>query len=102
MMSTVEKNELKRKVYVEAFRYMGNAKDALHKAKKHGNYYTDAKYVRAASGAAYSAMLLALDALMEIKNINVPSKNRKSIKWYQQQLRNMDWKLLNDVNSAYN
>src|SRR5437870_13210912 len=100
-MSILEKNELKKKTYYEALRYMENAKEALHKAKKHGNYYSDAKYVKTASNVAYSAMLLALDALMEIKNINIPSKSRKSIDWYRQQLRNMDWKLLNEVNSAY-
>ena len=35
-MSTEEKNELKRSSYTEAMRYIDNAKDALHKAKREG------------------------------------------------------------------
>ena len=100
-MSTEEKKELKKKSYAEAMRYIDNAKDALHKAKREGKYYTDTKYVRSASGIAYSGMLLALDTLMQIKNIQLPSKSRKSIDWYRDQLRKMDWKLLNEVNIAY-
>ena len=87
--------------YAEAMRYIENAKEALNKAKRQGKYYTDKKYVCTASGVAYSGMLVALDALMEIKNIKVPAKSRKSIEWYREQLRKMDWKLLNEVNSAY-
>ena len=79
-----------------------NAKEALVKAKKQGKYYTDVKYVRTASGVAYSGMLIALDALMRINNIQLPSKSRKSIEWYRDQIRKMDGKLLNDVNTVYN
>jgi len=100
-MSIEEKNEIRRSAYTEALRYIDNAKENLHKAKKHGKYYGDAKYVRTASGVAYNAMLLALDALMRIKNIHQPSRNRRSIEWYRDQLRKMDGKLLNDVNTAY-
>ena len=100
-MSTEEKRELKKVSYTEAMRYIENAKEALNKAKRQGKYYTAKKYVRTASGVAYSGMLVALDALMEIKNIKVPAKSRKSIEWYREQLRKMDWKLLNEVNSAY-
>jgi hypothetical protein len=82
-MSVEEKNEIKRSAYAEALRYMDNAKDALRKAKKNGKYYTDPKYVRTASGVAYSGMLLALDALMRIKDVAPPSKNKKSIEWYR-------------------
>ncbi|MEO8148685.1 MAG: DUF5618 family protein [Bacteroidia bacterium] len=100
-MSTEEKNELKKSSYTEAMRYIDNAKETLHKAGREGKYYTDAKYVRTASGTAYSGMLLALDTLFKIKNIQFPSKRKKSIEWYRDQLRKMDWKLLNEVNSAY-
>ena len=51
-MSTEEKNEIKKSAYVEALRYMDNVKENLHKAKKHGKYYSDDKYVRTASGIA--------------------------------------------------
>ena len=100
-MSTEEKNELKKSAYAEAMRYIDNAKDALHKAKRQEKYYTDTKHVRTASGTAYSGMLLALDTLLLIKNVRLPSKSRKSIDWYRDQLRKMDWKLLNEVNTAY-
>jgi hypothetical protein len=100
-MSIEEKNEIKKSAYTEALRYIQNAKENLHKAKKHGKYYQDIKYVRSASGIAYSGMLLALDALLKIKNIHPAAKNRKSIDWYRDQLRRMDWKLLNDVNTTY-
>src|SRR5436309_8159 len=100
-MSTIEKNELKKKAYAEALRYIENAKEALLKAKKEGNYYNDANYVRTASGVTYSGMLLALDALMKIKDIQVPSKSRKSIEWYRDHIRNIDGKLLNELSSAY-
>lgn len=100
-MSTEEKNELKKSSFAEAMRYIDNAKETLHKAKRQGKYYSDVKYVRTASGTAYSGMLLALDTLMRIRNIKRPAKSRKSIDWYRDQLRKMDWKLLNEVNSAY-
>ena len=100
-MSSEEKKELKKHSYAEAMRYIENAKEALQKATKEGKYYTDKKYVRTASGVAYSGMLVALDTLMAIKNIKLPAKSRKSIEWYRDQIRKMDLKLLNDVNSAY-
>ena len=100
-MSTIEKNQLKKSSYADAMRYIENAKEALQKAKREGKYYTDEKYVRTASGVAYSGMLLALDTLMKIKNIPFPVKSRKSIEWYRDQLRKMDGKLLKEVNTAY-
>jgi hypothetical protein len=38
---------------------------------------------------------------MKIKGVKLPSKSRKSIDWYRWELRNSDWKLLNEVNTAY-
>ncbi len=98
-MSTKEKNEIKKGAYNEALRYMANAKDNLHKAKKHDKFYSDAKYVRTASGIAYNAMLLALDALLETKSISLPK--RKSIEWYRLHLRKIDGRLMDHVNNAY-
>ncbi len=57
--------------------------------------------MRTASGVAYSGMLVALDALMQIKNIQLPAKSRKSIEWYRDQLRKTDRKLINEVNTVY-
>lgn len=101
-MSTEEKRELKKASYAEAMRYLENAKGALVKAKKQGKYYSDAKYVRTASGVAYFGMLTALDTLLQINNVKLPSKSRKSIDWYREHIRKMDWKLLSEVNTAYN
>jgi hypothetical protein len=100
-MSIEEKNEIRKSAYLEALRYMDNAKDTLRKAGKQGKYYGDAKYVRMASGAAYSGMLLALDALLKIKNRH-PSKNKKSIEWYRDEIRKIDLKILQKLNTAYN
>lgn len=100
-MSIEEKRELKKQTYTEAMRYIDNAKEALGKAKKQGKFYTDIKYVRSASGIAYSGMLHALDTLLTIKGISIPGKKRKRIDWYREQLRKMDWKLLNEVNTVY-
>lgn len=101
-MSTQEKNELKKASHKEALRYIMNAKEALRKAKKQGNYYQDAKYVRTASGVAYSGMLLALDTYLRTHDIHPAKSGRKSIEWYRDNLRKLDLKLLNEVNTAYN
>src|SRR5437879_1833351 len=37
-MRVEEKNEIKNSAYAEALRYIDNAKENLHKAKKHGKY----------------------------------------------------------------
>lgn len=101
-MSIQEKNEIKRIAYKEALRYIMNAREALNKAKKQGNYYQDPKYVRSASGIAYSGMLLALDTYLRTHDIHPPKGARKSIEWYRDNLRKLDLKLLNEVNTAYN
>jgi len=63
-MSTKEKETR----YREAIRYMANATDILRtKAKKENGFYQDDKYVRMASGTAYNAVLLALNAYLEMK-----------------------------------
>ena len=46
---------------------MENAKSTLQKARKEGKRYSDKKYVRMACGAAYSAILIALDAYLLLK-----------------------------------
>jgi hypothetical protein len=46
-------------------------------------------------------MLIALDFLFEINGIP-KKKGRKSIEYYQNGLANLDKKLLNHLNSAYN
>jgi hypothetical protein len=75
---------IKQKGYAEAMRYITNAKDFLSNSDIEGNFYTDAKYVRGASGIAYSGVLVALDALAELKGITGPEKGkRKTINFYR-------------------
>ena len=100
-MSILETNELKTQVYTEALRYLDNAEENLHKAKREDKYYNDAKYVKIASGIAYNAVLMALDAIFIIKGIHPKKKQRKSIEWYRDHLRKIDLKLLNEVNTTY-
>ncbi len=87
--------------YGEAMRYIENAREQLKLAGRDGKFYEDEKYVKTASGIAYSGILLALDYLFDIKNI--PKKRgRKAIEYYQSNLAKIDKKLLNYLNSAYN
>ena len=82
----------------EAHRYLDNAKDILReKAQKEDGYYKDKKYVKMAGNTAYNGVLEALDGLFGIKK-----KGRKSVDWYQDELRKIDKKILNSFNSAYN
>ncbi|MBO9616060.1 MAG: DUF5618 family protein [Dyadobacter sp.] len=81
----------------EARRYINNAKKLLReKAGKENGVYQDRKYVRLAGHAAYLGVLVALDKLFDVKK-----GTRKSVEWYQEQLRKTDRKLLDSFNSAY-
>ncbi|WAC12887.1 DUF5618 family protein [Dyadobacter pollutisoli] len=81
----------------EAKRYLDNAKEILReKAKKEDGYYQDKKYVKLAGHAAYTGVLVALDALFENK-----TKGRKDVDWYKERLAKMDKKVLNAFNGAY-
>ncbi|MDR1405804.1 MAG: DUF5618 family protein [Prevotellaceae bacterium] len=100
-MSIEEQHELKRKSYAEAVRYMDNAKETLQKAKKEDNYYKDRKYVRTACGTAYSGVLLALDAYLALKDVELPQKRRRSIEFYTGNIGKIDRKLLQYLHNAY-
>jgi hypothetical protein len=86
--------------YKEAMRYIENAEEDLRLAGKDGKFYIDEKYVKSASGIAYSGLLKALDFLFEIKGIP-KRKGRKSIEYYKGVLSKMDKKLLNYLNNGY-
>jgi hypothetical protein len=101
-MSTEEQQELKQKSYAEAMRYMNNAKETLQKAKKEDNYYADRKYVRTACGTAYNGVLLALDAYLMLKDVELPKKRRRSIEFYMQHISKIDGKMQRFLHSAYN
>ncbi|MBI4647123.1 MAG: DUF5618 family protein [Bacteroidia bacterium] len=82
-------------------RYMTNAKEQLKKAKKKDNLYNDKKYVRAACGIAYSGVLIALDAYIQLKGIFTRQKERQDIEFYQRTISKIDKKLLSIINVAY-
>ena len=102
-MSIVEEQQrVKEKYYSEAKRYMDNAKECLSKAKKDGDYYRDPKYVKMACGTAYSGVLMALDGFLILKGLEKPKgKLKKSIEYYQNNIANIDKKMLKYLNSAY-
>lgn len=79
--------------YLEALRYMDNAKETLQKAGKDEGLYKDKKYVRTASGIAYNAILIAIDEYLQRKEGN-KYKKAKSIEEYKSRITNKDKKLL--------
>ena len=99
-MSNEEKQQLKQKYYVEALRYMENAKETLQKAGKDGKLYQDEKYVKTACGTAYSGVLKALDGYFYVRGLE-RRKGRKSIEYYRANTSKLDKKLLSYLNSAY-
>ena len=100
-MSLQEQQRKREKYYIEAMRYMDNAKELLENAKKEGGFYHDKKYVKTACGTAYNGVLVALDGFLQLKDIKPKGKERKSIEYYQENLGKIDKKLLNYLNSAY-
>jgi hypothetical protein len=102
-MSIQEEQQVKEQYYSEAVRYMDNAKEYLKNARKEGYFYRDKKYVRTACGTAYSGMLIALDCFLILKGVRKPTKKeRKSIEYYQENITQIDKKMLDYLNSAYN
>ena len=101
-MSLEEQQELKQKSFAEALRYMDNTKETLQKAKKEDNYYNDRKYVRTACETAYNGVLLALDAYLKPKDVELPKKTRRSIDFYTRNISKIDGKLLKYLDTAYN
>ena len=94
------KKDLKEKVSSniapaeEAQRYLDNAKEILReKAGKKDGLYADVKYVKMASGTAYSAALLILDEFLKRKEGDKFVKP-KSIEDYTNRIRKYDKKLL--------
>ncbi|MDR0567489.1 MAG: DUF5618 family protein [Prevotellaceae bacterium] len=100
-MSIEEQQEIKSNAYSEAMRYMENAKATLQKAGKEDDQYHDVKYVRTACGTAYNGILLALDAYLQLKDVEMPKKKRRSIEFYTSHVAQIDKKLLVCVNRAY-
>jgi hypothetical protein len=104
---TVEEQQaIKQKGYAEAMRYIANAKDMLKKAGRGDRRYKDPKYVSSASGIAYKGILIALDCWLQLKEVEIPEnkdgkENRRQIGFYRNHLKELDKKLLKDLNDAY-
>ena len=90
--------------YREALRYFENAQEILRtKAGKKDGYYADGKYVRMACGTAYSGVLKAVDAYLELKGKPILKKKyaRISVDDYQKRLTVIDKGVLNKFNTTY-
>jgi hypothetical protein len=103
-MTPEEQNIYKSKEHAEAMRYMNNAKEALRKAEKQDDgRYKDEKYVRSACGIAYLGVLVAVDAWLTLKGVQIPKKrNHTNIDFYLSNVAKLDMKLLDRLNDAYN
>jgi len=85
----------------EAERYLKNAHDVLtEKAGKQGNYYTDPKYVKAAGNYAWNGVLVALDAVTDVRK-SLRKGQRLDIKDYQNAVSKMDKKMNMPFLAAY-
>jgi len=101
-MSVQEQQELKKRYYSEALRYMENAKECLQRTTIEYNRYSDPKYVKMACGTAYSGVLVALDCFLTLNGMHKPTgKERKSIEYYQKNLGKLDRKMLGVLNDTY-
>ena len=89
-----------QKIYDEAIRLMNNAHKELQQADKNGKAYRDVKHLRLACGAAYLAVLKAIDGIFILRNIPKP-KRRPSIEYYQQGFSKIDKKMLHALNVVY-
>ncbi|MCF0042109.1 DUF5618 family protein [Dyadobacter fanqingshengii] len=85
----------------EAARYLENAKTILsEKAGKKDGLYADVKYVKMASGTAYSAALLILDEFLKQKE-GLKFTKPTSIEDYTNRVRKYDKKLMRLLVEVY-
>ena len=95
-MATVEKNQIK-----EAQRYLDNARKILtENAGKYGDYYSDPKYVKMAGNTAWNGVLVALDAVTDVRK-NLKSRQRPDFKDYQQAAAKKDGRINKKLVTAY-
>ncbi|MDR2684781.1 MAG: DUF5618 family protein [Prevotellaceae bacterium] len=85
----------------EAERYLQNARQILsEKAEKDGNYYNDSKYVKAAGNFAWNGVLVALDAVTDVRK-NLKKGQRLDFKDYQNAVSQKDKKMNMPLLAAY-
>ena len=85
----------------EAERYLSNARNILsEKAEKDGDYYNDRKYVKMAGNTAWNGVLVALDAVLPVKN-NLKRGQRVEFKDYMTAIVQKDKKMSRPLLTAY-
>lgn len=91
----------------ESRRYVENAKEVLREKGRlntRTGLYQDEKYVKAAGNYLWSGVLIALDAVFQVKNAKSMKKgedSRVGIDDYIDAVRRRDRKLLDWVNTGY-
>ena len=82
----------------EAERYLKNARDILsEKAEKEGNSYKDNKYVKMAGNTAWNGVLVALDAVLPVRE----GRKRPAFKDYLDAITKKDRKMTVTLLSVY-
>ena len=83
----------------EARRYVANAEEVIQKANYDAELksYTDSKYIKTAGNILWLGCLVALDAVLDVRN----GKGRPSIEKYKEAAGKRDRKLLNSLNIGY-
>ena len=83
----------------EAQRYVANAKEIIAKAQydRETKSYLDGKYVKTAGDVLWKGCLIALDAVLDVRQ----GKGRPSIEKYQQAAGKRDRALLKMINLGY-
>jgi hypothetical protein len=85
----------------EAERYLENARQILsEKAEKDGDYYNDSKYVRMAGNTAWNGVLIALDAVLNVRQ-KMKRGQRPEFKDYQAAIAQKDSKMPRVLLGAY-
>ena len=82
----------------EAERYLQNAKEILsEKAEKAGDLYKDKKYVKMAGNTAWNGVLVALDAVLSVRD----GRKRPEFKDYMDAIAKKDRKMTRTLLDAY-
>jgi len=85
----------------EAERYLQNARQILsEKAEKDGDYYNDSKYVKMAGNTAWNGVLVALDAVLHVRE-NLKKGQRPDFQDYQDAIAQKDGKMTRPLLGAY-
>jgi hypothetical protein len=85
----------------EAERYLQNAREILsEKAGKDGEYYSDSKYVKMAGCTAWSGVLVALDAVLSVRE-SLKKNQRPEFNDYLAAISQIDRKMTRPLLAAY-